>query len=76
MAYRRYRRRRQYTFKQELGSRLYYLILLLLVIGSYKIWGLQVFDEIWILILGAVSYKLVGFILRSTGIWRPVRPRW
>lgn len=76
MTYRRYRKRRQYTFKQELGSRLYYLILLLLVVGSYKIWGLQVFDEIWILILGAVSYKLVGFILRSTGIWRPARSRW
>jgi hypothetical protein len=74
MAYRRYRGRR-YSFKQELGSKLYYLTLLLLVTGSYKIFELRVFDEFWIVVLGVVSYKLVGFVLRTTGIWRPTRPQ-
>lgn len=74
MGYRRNYRRR-YSFKQELGSKLYYLILFLLLAGAYKIWGLNVFDEIWLLVLGIVSYKLVGFILRSTGIWRYPRAR-
>ena len=74
MGYRRSYRRR-YSFKQELGSRLYYLILFLLLAGAYKIWGLSVFDEIWLMVLGIVSYKLVGFILRTTGIWRYPRTR-
>ena len=73
MAYRRYRRRKYYSFKQGLGSKLYHLTLLLLIIGSYKIFGLGIFDEFWIMVLGVVSYKLVGFILRSTGIWHPAR---
>ncbi len=73
MAYRKYRRRKHYSLKQELGSKLYYLTLLFLVIGSYKIFGLRVFDELWILVLGVVSYKLVGFVLRATGIWGPRR---
>ncbi|MEI8229922.1 MAG: hypothetical protein WCG83_02175 [Candidatus Peregrinibacteria bacterium] len=69
----RFRRRRYWSFKQELGSKLYYIILLLLLVGAYKIWGLSVFDEFWLAILGIVSYKLVGFVLRATGIWRPPR---
>ena len=73
MAYRHYRSRRPYSFKQELGSRLYYITLLVILLGSYKIWGLSVFDEFWLAILGIVSYKLVGFVLRATEIWRPRR---
>lgn len=71
----RFHRRRYWSFKQALGSKLYYLILLLLLIGAYKIWGLSVFDEFWLAIFGIVSYKLVGFILRSMDIWRSARTR-
>jgi len=73
MAYRHYRRRKHWSFKQELGSKLYYITLFFLLIGAYKIWGLSVFDEFWLAVLGIVSYKLVGFVLRATGIWRSRR---
>lgn len=73
MSHRRYRRRRQYSFRQELGSKLYYLTLFLLLMGAYKVWGLSIFDEFWLAVLGVASYKFVGFVLRATGIWHSRR---
>lgn len=64
------RRKKYNTFNKETGSLFYKLIFLCLFVLSLKLFGVNTFDEIVLLLLSVVSYFLVGFILRSLGIWR------
>ncbi len=59
-------------FNREVGSLLYRLIFLIIFLICFKIWGLNVTDDIFIFIMSLVTYKLVGFFLHKIGFW----PRW
>jgi len=59
---------------RALGKQVWALFMLLLIVGSIKIWGTEIFLEPWfdvlILVLGAIAYRLTGWLLRTLGIWR------
>ncbi len=50
-------------FKRELGSRLYYLILLIIVIEVNRVFGMDALDAKWIVLYRSIAYSLVGFLL-------------
>lgn len=57
-------RKKYYSFKSEVGSFLYRLIYLGLLYLGFKFWGTSILDELILFLIGAISFELVGFILR------------
>lgn len=52
------------------GSLTYSIIYGIILLISYLIWGFDVFDKIWLTLIGAVSFPLVKFTLRDIiGFW-------
>jgi hypothetical protein len=47
--------------------------MLLLIFGSIKLWGTDIFLEWWfdvlIVVLSEVAYRLTGWLLRALRIW-------
>ena len=76
------RYRKRYTSKngltprenRALGRQVWAFFMLLLIWGSIKIWGTEVFLKPWfdvlILILGEFAYRLTGWLLRTLRIWQ------
>lgn len=52
-----------------IGRFLYLIFFLGIIALSYKIWGIQMFDEIWFYLMEAIAYLLVKITLLATGIW-------
>jgi len=63
-------KRSYYSFNKEVGSFLYRLIYLGLLYLGIRFWGLSIFDDLILFLLGALSFELVGFILRGIGFWK------
>ncbi len=58
------------SFRGEIGSYLYRIIYLGLLYFGFKLFGLSIFDDFILAILGAIVFELVGFILRKIGFWK------
>jgi len=63
-------KRRHQSFRGEIGSLLYRIIYIGLVLLGITFFGLSIFDDIILVILGAITFALVGFILRWVGFWK------
>jgi len=51
------------------GSFVYRVLFLIVLVISYKIWGVQVLTEIGFWIMYLFSYWFIGFLLRTVGFW-------
>lgn len=55
---------------QKLGSGLNRVITLVVFYLLFSVFGMDIFDSIIISTISVfIAYPLVGFILRSTGVW-------
>lgn len=52
-----------------IGSLTYFLFHSFIFYISFKIWGMQMVEEIWFYVMHVVAYMLVGVFLRWTRIW-------
>ena len=62
--------KRKNSFNKNLGRDLYAIIFFLLLLLCVKIWGANIIISNWFFLIGSVTYFLVGFILRKTGVWK------
>lgn len=58
------------SFNQKLGSSLYSVIFLLILFVSFKIWGMNIFDDIYFILIYIISFISVKIILRTLGVWK------
>ena len=63
-------RRHYRSFRGDVSSVLYRLIYGSLLLLGVKLFGLSIFDDIILVILGIAVFEIVGFILRKIGFWR------
>lgn len=58
---------------RALGRQVWAFFMLLLILGSIKLWGTDIFLKWWfdilILVLGEIAYCVTGWLLRTLGIW-------
>lgn len=64
------KRRKYHTFKGEVGSALYRIIYLLILGFGIKFFGTSILNDVVIILIGSLSFELVGLILRGVGFWR------
>jgi hypothetical protein len=57
---------------REIGRLLYRATFLIIFLVSFKIWGFNIADDIFVFIMSYFAYKLVGLFLHKIGFW----PRW
>lgn len=62
--------RHYHSFKGDVGSLLYRVIYLGILYLGLKFFGTSVLDDLVIFLIGALSFELVGFILRGIGFWK------
>lgn len=55
---------------RKVGSFVYSIFFLTVFFVSYKIWGTDIFTEIWFWIFNILAYWLVGAFLRGIGVWK------
>ncbi|PIR53006.1 hypothetical protein COU76_03465 [Candidatus Peregrinibacteria bacterium CG10_big_fil_rev_8_21_14_0_10_49_10] len=55
---------------RAVGSFLYTIVFLATFYVSYKIWGTDVFSEIWFWLFNIFAYWFVGAFLRFIGFWK------
>ena len=58
------------SLKGDVGALLYRIIYLGLLYLGVKAFGLSIFDDIILAILGVVTFEIVGFVLRKIGFWK------
>jgi len=56
-------------FNSMVGSLVRLFFVLLLLLGSYKIFGTKVVDETWFWIFGLLAYQATRIFLRKIGFW-------
>ena len=56
-------------FNQLVGSITYTIIFLIITAVCYWIFGVQVVDEKWLALFGALSFPATGFFLSAIGFW-------
>lgn len=52
-----------------IGSLTYFIFHSIIFIISFKIWGIQMFNEFWFYIMNLIAFMSVKIFLRITGIW-------
>lgn len=59
---------------RALGSQVWAVFMLLLILGLINIWGTEVFLKPWfdvlLVVFSAVAYRCTGWILRKLRIWK------
>jgi hypothetical protein len=51
------------------GSSTYTIFYCIIFYISYKIWGFEIFDDIWFWAFNFITFPLVGWFLRKIGFW-------
>jgi hypothetical protein len=52
-----------------IGKFTYFLLHSLIFIIGYKIWGFQMFDEVWFYLMHSLAFVSAKIILLALGIW-------
>ena len=59
---------------RALGRQVWAFFMFLLIGGSIKLWGTDIFFKWWfdvlIVVLAEIAYRLTGWLLRALRIWR------
>ena len=54
---------------RDVGKLLYVLVYGTIFFIAFKIWGIDVLDDIWFWAFNATAYFSVGWFLRKIGFW-------
>ena len=71
----KYRRRGRSTngfsprINRSAGSFVYYVLHALIILVSYKIWGIEMFSEAWFYLMHLVAFSLTRQLLIGTKFW-------
>ncbi|OHB14778.1 MAG: hypothetical protein A2431_00380 [Candidatus Zambryskibacteria bacterium RIFOXYC1_FULL_39_10] len=52
-----------------IGSLTYFIFHSIIFLVSYKIWGIDMFEEVFFYLMHLATFFLVGFTLRKLKIW-------
>ncbi len=52
-----------------IGSLSYFVVHSVIFYVSFKIWGINMFDEIWFYLMHFASFYIVRFSLLAIGVW-------